>query len=306
MFYFPPKMPTISSQASVGTRSSDDARLQRPTKKECANKQEIMSWEMSKKLVAQRVASNLNNNAARLFLKRQDADALMLYKESMSLLNQFFTQPSVTDAGAQIDLSGDSEHPVRISARDTGIYYSASEVGSFYVPLFLPLEEECPHNQEQPTSLQALCGDEFVEIIMLYNMGLLLHQNGRTRAALRFMTLAYNLADDEFLPHVLHPTFHMALAYHVADTTYCCGNADEALNLFIEAIEVGQRNLQDHILFASVCSRMGGLLLESRYLAEAEAVFQTAGKVYERATTGRTADINDNVAGAMPFAAAAA
>jgi tetratricopeptide (TPR) repeat protein len=306
MFYSPPKMPTNSCPASVGTRSSNDASLQRPTEKESADQQGTTALEMNKKLLAQRVASNLNNNAARLFVERQDADALMLYKESLSLLHQFFTQPPVTAAGAQIDQLGDVEPPVQISARDTGIYYSESEVRSFCVPLFLPLEEECHHNQEQPTSLQALCGDEFVAIILLYNMGLLLHQIGRTQDALRFMILASDLADGEFQPHVLHPTFHMALAYHVAEATYCCGNADEALCLFIEAIEVGQRNLQDHILFASVCSRMGGLLLESRYLAEAQAVFQTAGKVYERATTGRTADIHDDLLGSMSFAAAAA
>jgi tetratricopeptide (TPR) repeat protein len=235
--------------------------------------------EVQRRLSIQRMTSELNNGAAQMFMACQDATSMALYQQCVSLLNKFIPKKTSADDPEHASDNNADTLLLHIRSRDPSVYFLASETHSLFQPLLIPVEED---NREEHQELEALCGDELLATIILFNLGLLLQKNGLFEEALQFMSLAYNLAESEFQPGALHPTFSMVVAYHMAEMTHACGQTQEAWNFFLQAVEIGKHSLPHDFLFAAVCTRFGGLLLEDRYLEEAETVFLAAGTIYEK------------------------
>jgi tetratricopeptide (TPR) repeat protein len=171
-----------------------------------------------------------------------------------------------------------------------------SEIADFTQTIEIPLDSayDC---EVKP------CSGEFVSVAVMYNIFLLLRKTGQTIEAIRLLELVHNVTQAG--PHAgdWHPTFKLAIQYHFATLAYECGESDESWQFFIQAIETGRTHLSHHMLYATVCTHMGGRLLEARYYDEARAVYQEAITIYEHFSTE---EIDLNNAPSEAFAAAAA
>jgi tetratricopeptide (TPR) repeat protein len=235
------------------------------------------SSPVNRRTLTREVAANLSNNAARLYADREYADALMLYKQSISLLNEM-------TLGSQDNMQN-------------AAFRNLSEIADFTQTIEIPLDSayDC---EVRP------CSDGFVSVAVMYNIFLLLRKTGQTIEAFRLLEVVHSVTEAAG-PHAgdWHSTFKLAIQYHLATLAYECGASDESWQFFIQAIEMGRTHLSHHMLYATVCTHMGGRLLEARYYDEAQAVYQEAIAIYEHFSTEEI-DLHDASSGA--FAAAAA
>jgi tetratricopeptide (TPR) repeat protein len=236
-----------------------------------------VSSPITQRTSIQEVAANLSNNAARLYAHREYDDALVLYKQSISLLNEMM-----------------------FCSQDTNMQNAAdrnlSEIVDFTQTIEIPLDSayDC---EVKP------CSDEFISVAVMYNIFLLLRKTGRTIEALRFLELVHSVTEAGADAGAWHPTFKLAIQYHLATLAYDCGESDESWRIFMQAIEMGRKHLSHHTLYATVCTHMGRRLLDARCYDEAQALYQEAITVYEHFSTEEI-DLND--APSEAFAAAAA
>jgi tetratricopeptide (TPR) repeat protein len=238
-----------------------------------------LSSNITPRILSQEVAANMSNNAARLYAGSEYADAFMLYKQSLSLLNEMTRgSPSTEDA-----LSRASVHAL-------------SEIADFTQTIEIPLDSAYD-NEVAP------CSEEFVSVAVMYNLFLLLRKTGQTIDALRFLELVHSVTEAGPDASDWHPTFRLAIQYHLATICYECGKADESWSMFTQAIEIGKTHLSRHMLYATVCTHMGRVLVEAQYYEEAQAVFQEAITIYERFSTE---EIDPDDVPSEAFAAAAA
>jgi len=210
-------------------------------------------------ILQQHVASNMSNNAAKLYMENKVSDAFMLYKQSLLLLNELTSMRDQQEA---------VENP-----RNPDSYW-LSEVRNFSEPIFIPLDSA------YDASI-APCSSDFVSLVVMYNLFLVLRKTGQTKDARSFLDLIRNLTERGFESGEFHPTLKLSIQVHLAEIAFDCGEQDEAWHLFVEALRIGQESLNRDLLFATVCARMGGLLMEARYIEEAYKVFQKATEVYE-------------------------
>jgi tetratricopeptide (TPR) repeat protein len=240
---------------------------------------EPLSTRMNQRALTQEVAASLSNNAARFYAESEYADALMLYKESLSLLNEMTLGSPSTE-----------------EAIPSAAIHDLSEITDFTQAIEIPLDSAYD-------SEVAPCSDEFVSVAVMYNLFLLLRETGQTVDALRFLELVISVTEDGSDAGDWHPTFRLAIQYHLATIAYECGESDESWRMFIQAIEIGQKHLSHHMLYATVCTHMGRMLVEARYYDEAQSVFREATTIYERFSTE---EIYPDDVPSEAFAAAAA
>jgi tetratricopeptide (TPR) repeat protein len=238
-----------------------------------------MSSPITQRTLTQEVAANLSNDAARLYADCEYADALVLYKQSIALLNE------MTLGSLSIE---ETMHNTTVS--------NLSEITYFTQTIEIPLASayDC---EVTP------CSDEFMCVAVMYNLFLLLRETGQIREALRFLELVHSVTEAGPDAGDWHPTFRLAIQYHLATVAYECGELDESWHMFIQAIEIGEKLLSRHMLYATVCTQIGRMLLEARYYHEAQAVYQKATTIYECVSTEEI-DPDDFPSGAFVAAAA--
>jgi len=213
------------------------------------------------RIFTQHVASNMINNAAQFYLERNHSAALILYTQSISLLNEL----CLTDLAQGY-----------VNEQQRAEIYIFSEVRNVTAPIFVPMNSTYDEKLEP-------CSNEFLAFALMYNLFLLLKRSGEIRDAQKFLELAHDISIRWFDGGDLHPTMRLSMRYHIADMVYNYGDKDQALIMFVDAMEIGQENLQLQLnfIFASVCTRVGGLLLDSGYIADACNVFKKASEIYE-------------------------
>jgi tetratricopeptide (TPR) repeat protein len=216
---------------------------------------------VNQRALTQEVAANMSNNAARLYAESEYTDALMLYKLSLSLLNE------ITLGAPRIE-----------EAIPSAAVHKTSEITDFTQTIEIPLDSAYD-------SGVAPCSDEFVYVAVMYNLFLLLRKKGQTIDALLILDLVHSITETGPDASDWHPTLRLAIKYHFATIAWECGESDESCRMFIQAIEIGQKHLSRHMLYATVCAHMGRMLVEARYFEEAQAVFQEATTIYQRFST---------------------
>jgi hypothetical protein len=226
----------------------------------------------------QEVAANMSNNAARLYADCEYADALMLYQHSISLLNEMMLRSPSTEDSMQ-----------------NAAVRNLSEIADFTQTIEIPLDSayDCAVTP---------CSDEFVSVAVMYNLFLLLRKTGQTIKALPFLELVHSITEVGTDTSDWHPTFRMAIQYHLATIADECGESGEAWRMFIQAIGVGKKHLSRHMLYATVCTHMGHMLLEA-YYDEAQWVYQEATTICEQISTEEI-DLDNVPSGAFTAAAA--
>jgi tetratricopeptide (TPR) repeat protein len=235
-----------------------------------------VSSPITQRTLIQEVAANLSNNAARLYANREYADALVLYKQSITLLNEIThcSQNNMQNAAVR----------------------SLSEIADFTHTIEIPLDSayDC---EVRP------CSDEFISVVVMYNLFLLLRKTGETTEALRLLEMVHSVTEAGTDAGDWHPTFQLAIQYNLATLAYERGEYDESWHIFMQAIEMGRKHLSQHMLYATVCTNMGRRLLEVRCYDEAQAMYQEAITIYEHFSSEEI-DLRD--APSEAFAAAAA
>jgi hypothetical protein len=196
---------------------------------------EPLSTPINQRALTQEVAANMSNNAARFYAESEYEDALMLYELSLSLLNEMTLASHSTE-----------------EATPSAAIHNLSEITDFTQTIEIPLDSAYDFEV-------APCSNEFVSVAVMYNIFLLLRKTGKTVDALRFLELVESVTEygSDAGDH-WHPTFRLAIQYHLATIAYECGESDESWCIFIQAIEIGQKHLSHHVLYATVCTHTHG------------------------------------------------
>jgi tetratricopeptide (TPR) repeat protein len=224
----------------------------------------------AQRLLQQQTAFKMNNSATCLFLQRQDEEAFALYQQSLELL---------------IEATPKDTAP-RENERGAFFYsYSSSAILHFEQPIVIPNQEQFNGDLYRSESNCA----SFAALAVTYNVFLLLRRSENEHDAMNFLELAHTLSESEFVEADLHPSFRLALKYHLAEVAHEFGASDESLILFAEAIEIAESSLPHDMMFATVCTRMGRFLLGEGYHQQAQAVYAKASSIYELCSVSQNA-----------------
>jgi tetratricopeptide (TPR) repeat protein len=212
----------------------------------------------TRRTLTHEVVANMSNNAAKLYADCEYADALVLYQHSISLQHEMMLRSPRTE-----------------DAMQNAAVRNLSEIADFTHTIEIPLHlaYDCAVTP---------CSDEFVSIALMYNLFLLLRKIGQTIEALAFLELVHSVTEAGPVTGDWHPTFRLAIKYHLATIAYECGESDESWRMFNQAIKVGKKHLSRHMLYATVCTHMGRRLLEAGLYDEAQWVYQKAATIYEQ------------------------
>jgi hypothetical protein len=234
---------------------------------------------VAERLDAQSVASNLSNNATRLCQEGNEKDALQLYFTSFALLEEA-SSVSVTSSSGIHEYNGCG----CVLAKDEEIYSSFTEVRNFTEPLLIPIDDNVQGPSEEQSGMRAICGDNVVELIVIYNMGILFMKTKQLVCASQCLDLAYFLLRTNCDPRTLHPTFRVAITYNFALASINCSGVVDAnvWQMLTEATDICSQYLADHPLFIVLFSQMGGLLMNCGNVEDAQKLFNLAVAGFNR------------------------
>jgi hypothetical protein len=249
---------------------------------------------VAERLDAHTVASNLSNNATRLCKEGHDTDALMLYARSLNLLKEASPVSATSSSAAQ---KGNGRGCVL--AKDEAACSSFTEVRNFAEPLLIPIDDGAHQgaSKEQRDSMRAICGDNIVALIVIYNMGILFMKNNKKHlaSAIKFLDLVHLLLHTNVVdPQTLHPTFRVAIAYNFALASInCYGGTDagDVWKIIIEAADMCNLYLSDHHpLFVVLFSQMGGVLMNCGDIEGAQEFYNIAVAGFNRRLMGNESE----------------
>ena len=196
----------------------------------------------------------MNNKAALLQLMEHTVEAYAFYKQALEVCSEWREEQKDTPGDASLN----------------GLTYRASKIVNFHDPISLQLP--------QSITCSSSYGQDFVSLVLMYNLSTFSLGGGHNDGALQFLCMAMTMMDSNLnLTRSLHPTFMLSIKINLARINGALGFIQDAIMQYTEAIGIIQEaNLGGSSLTPSIYAGFGRLLHNAGFFEDAAIIMHSA------------------------------